>query len=275
MKVIGPLTDPAAHGGDAGRRVPRRVPVAARLRLQRQADRDRLGRRRIAEGVGRADGRASATSATARRAATGERRSRRASARRTPGTAPASTSTCPSPARDPATWPTSRGRSRRPWPTLAYYQDQDSGYSKQQATRPQTLGYGLVDSPAGQAAWIIEKFWAWTDYDGHPENAVSRDELLDNVMLYWLTGTGASSARLYWESFSSVRHRSTRRVPDRRARMFPKEIIAAVAALGRAAVHRHPLLERARPGRPLRRLRRARPLRRRDPRLLPTAQVVP
>ena len=57
-------------------------------------------------------------------------------------------------------------------------------------TRPQTLGYGLVDSPAGQAAWIVEKFWAWTDCDGHPENVLTRDELLDNVMLYWLPGTG-------------------------------------------------------------------------------------
>ena len=66
------------------------------------------------------------------------------------------------------------------------------------------VGYGLVDSPAGQAAWILEKFWAWTDCghpDGHPENAIPRDRLLDNIMLYWLNGAGASSARLYWESF--------------------------------------------------------------------------
>ena len=82
-----------------------------------------------------------------------------------------------------------------------YYQDWDSGYSKQQATRPQTLGYGLVDSPSGQAAWIVEKFYQWMDCSGHPENIVSRDELLDNIMVYWLTGSGASSARLYWESF--------------------------------------------------------------------------
>ncbi|MEZ4333953.1 MAG: alpha/beta fold hydrolase [Myxococcota bacterium] len=87
---------------------------------------------------------------------------------------------------------------------MDHYGKWDSGYSKQQSTRPQTLGYGLVDSPAGQAAWILEKFWSWTDCDGHPENALSRDELLDNVMLYWLPATGASSARLYWESFSSV-----------------------------------------------------------------------
>jgi len=82
------------------------------------------------------------------------------------------------------------------------YQDWDSGYSKQQSTRPQTLGYGLADSPAGQAMWILEKFWRWTDCQGHPENVLSRSELIDNIMLYWLTNSGASSARLYWESFN-------------------------------------------------------------------------
>jgi pimeloyl-ACP methyl ester carboxylesterase len=99
-----------------------------------------------------------------------------------------------------------------------------TGYSKQQSTRPQTLGYGLVDSPVGQLAWVVEKFWAWTDCDGHPENVLSRDELLDNVMLYWVTGSGASSARLYWESFN-------RFVTDGRVDLptgvaaFPKEIL--------------------------------------------------
>jgi len=82
-----------------------------------------------------------------------------------------------------------------------FYQDWDSGYSKQQSTRPQTLGYGLVDSPVGQMAWIIEKFHRWMDCDNHPENVLSKDELLDNVMMYWLNATGASSGRIYWESF--------------------------------------------------------------------------
>lgn len=75
------------------------------------------------------------------------------------------------------------------------------GYSSQQSTRPQTLGYGLADSPAGQCAWIVEKFWAWTDCGGDPQRALSRDQMLDNVMAYWVPGTAASSARLYWESF--------------------------------------------------------------------------
>jgi pimeloyl-ACP methyl ester carboxylesterase len=89
---------------------------------------------------------------------------------------------------------------------MSFYNDWDSGYSKQQSTRPQTLGYGLADSPVGQMAWIVEKFYAWTDCerDGkkHPENILDKDELLDNVMLYWLNNCAASSARLYWESFS-------------------------------------------------------------------------
>ncbi|MCY4344741.1 MAG: epoxide hydrolase [Gammaproteobacteria bacterium] len=108
-----------------------------------------------------------------------------------------------------------------------YYQEWDSGYSKQQSTRPQTLGYGLVDSPAGQAMWILEKFWAWTDCDGHPENALSRDELIDNIMVYWLNGAGASSARLYWESFGkafSGGDGETVAVPTG-CSIFPKEII--------------------------------------------------
>jgi len=111
---------------------------------------------------------------------------------------------------------------------IQHYADWDSGYSKQQSTRPQTLGYGLTDSPAGQAAWILEKFWAWTDCDGHPENILGRDELLDNVMLYWTTATATSSARLYWESFRpGSRKPVTVTVPTGVA-VFPKEIVTPV-----------------------------------------------
>ncbi|MET0899449.1 MAG: epoxide hydrolase family protein [Mycobacterium sp.] len=105
-----------------------------------------------------------------------------------------------------------------------HHQKWGIGYSKQQSTRPQTLGYGLVDSPVGQLAWIMEKFWAWTDCDGHPENVLTRDELLDNVMLYWCTGSGASSARLYWESFSSFGGHDRVELPTGIA-SFPKEIV--------------------------------------------------
>ena len=107
--------------------------------------------------------------------------------------------------------------------SLGDYQESESGYSKQQSTRPQTLGYGLVDSPAGQAAWVLEKFWAWTDCEGHPENVLTRDELLDNVMMYWLPATGASSARLYWESFAQLPEGEIH-IPTG-CSIFPREII--------------------------------------------------
>jgi epoxide hydrolase len=108
-------------------------------------------------------------------------------------------------------------------------QESESGYATEQATRPQTVGYGLVDSPVALCAWIVEKFQAWTDSGGHPENVLGRDELLDNVMLYWLPGTGASSARLYWESFKQVSERFSRSTGDTvdvpaGCSIFPKEI---------------------------------------------------
>jgi epoxide hydrolase len=87
---------------------------------------------------------------------------------------------------------------------LEHAAEWDSGYSQEHATRPQTIGYALVDSPAALAAWIVEKFWFWTDHDGDLQPVIDRDRLLDNLMLYWLPRTGASSARLYWESIRQV-----------------------------------------------------------------------
>ncbi|MEL6892434.1 MAG: epoxide hydrolase family protein [Actinomycetota bacterium] len=116
-----------------------------------------------------------------------------------------------------------------------YYAEWDSGYSKQQSTRPQSVGYGLVDSPSAQAAWIVEKFWAWTDNTDetgseasrHPENVLTRDELLDNVMTYWVNGNGASSARIYWESFGKRPPLEIGDVPTGFA-SFPREVVPPV-----------------------------------------------
>jgi len=105
---------------------------------------------------------------------------------------------------------------------LRYYDEWDSGYSKEQSTRPQTIGYALVDSPIGQCAWILEKFWSWTDTDGDPVAALGADRILDNVMCYWLTRSGASSARLYWESFRTT-YTEQVEVPTG-VSVFPKEI---------------------------------------------------
>lgn len=112
---------------------------------------------------------------------------------------------------------------------MAHYNQWDSGYSKQQSTRPQTLGYGLADSPVGQMAWIVEKFWSWMDCgegaDQHPEKILSKDELLDNVMMYWLTNSAASSGRLYWESFATPNLAPVDMPMG--ASIFPKEIFRA------------------------------------------------
>ena len=124
---------------------------------------------------------------------------------------------------DPQTMNELTDQERSALKALRFYDRWDSGFSKQQSTRPQTVGYGLADSPAGQAAWIAEKFYAWTDCDGHPENSLTRDELLDNISLYWFTETATSSARLYWESFSEVRSDEIELATG--CSMFPKEII--------------------------------------------------
>jgi pimeloyl-ACP methyl ester carboxylesterase len=105
---------------------------------------------------------------------------------------------------DPATFDDLTESERAALDAIDRSAESDSGYSRVHATRPQTIGYALVDSPAGLCAWIVEKFQAWTDCDGHPENALTRDEMLDDVMLYWLPRTGASSARLYRESIAQV-----------------------------------------------------------------------
>jgi microsomal epoxide hydrolase len=108
------------------------------------------------------------------------------------------------------------------------YMASGNGYVAVQSTRPLTLAYGLEDSPTGLLAWIADKFWAWTDHDGDFLGAVSRDDLLTNVSIYWFTGTGGSSARMYYESLrtGSVLVPGFRDVPLGMA-VFPKEILYA------------------------------------------------
>jgi hypothetical protein len=105
---------------------------------------------------------------------------------------------------DPDTFEDLTDRELSALDSLRRSADTESGYSTEHATRPQTIGYGLVDSPAALCAWLVEKFWSWADHGGHLENVINRDELLDNLMVYWLPRTGASAARLYWESIRRV-----------------------------------------------------------------------
>lgn len=97
------------------------------------------------------------------------------------------------------------------------------GYNLMHQTRPQTIGYALADSPVALAAWIYEKFAAWTDNDGDPETALTRDEMLDDITLYWLTNTGASSGRLYRENVKLGMSQGVVDFPVGLS-IFPKEI---------------------------------------------------
>jgi pimeloyl-ACP methyl ester carboxylesterase len=110
---------------------------------------------------------------------------------------------------------------------LEHFLKEETGYQWIQGTRPQTLAFGLTDSPAGLAAWIVEKFRAWTDCSGNPENAISRDEMLANISLYWFTGAIGSSFWPYYARMHGpwpIAQGETVAVPTGYAE-FPKEIL--------------------------------------------------
>jgi microsomal epoxide hydrolase len=110
---------------------------------------------------------------------------------------------------------------------LAYFLKEETGYQWIQGTKPQSLAYGLSDSPAGLAAWIAEKFWKWTDHDGRPETAVSRDDLLTNISLYWFSGAIGSSFWPYYARMHGpwpIPPGATVAVPTGYA-AFPREIL--------------------------------------------------
>jgi len=115
---------------------------------------------------------------------------------------------------------------------LGNFQKDETGYQSIQGTKPQTLGYGLADSPAGLAAWIVEKFRTWSDCGGDVEKRFTKDELLTNVMIYWVTNSITSSTRLYYETMKSGRFGpSTERVEQPTAgAIFPKELYRAPRA---------------------------------------------
>jgi epoxide hydrolase len=203
LKIIGPLTEPTAHGGDASDAFHVVCPSLPGYGFSDKPARPGWGVERIAHawavlmarlGYQRygAQGSDWGTSVSA---GVGQRDAQHVvGIHLTPPLAPP----------DPATLDDLTERERAALASLEYSAEWDAGYSLEHATRPQTIGYGLVDSPAALCAWIIEKFVAWTDNDGPLENVLTRDELLDNLMLYWLPRTGASSARLYWESIRQV-----------------------------------------------------------------------
>jgi pimeloyl-ACP methyl ester carboxylesterase len=228
LKVIGPLTDPAAHGGDPADAFHVVCPSLPGYGFSDKPDRTGWGVQRIAAawaelmarlGYSRygAQGGDWGTSVTT------------SLGQQDPEHLAGIHLNPPIAAPDPDTFGDLTDAERETLTALERAQQWEDGYSMQQATRPQTLGYGLVDSPAGLCGWIVEKFRAWSDCDGHPENVFTREEMLDNITLYWLTGTGASSARLYWESFRQVQSWFTESTSDTvdvptGCSIFPKEL---------------------------------------------------
>ncbi|MGH2637003.1 MAG: epoxide hydrolase family protein [Actinomycetota bacterium] len=228
LKVIGPLTDPTASGGDVGDAFHVVCPSLPGFGFSDKPASSGWGIERIAAAwsalmsrLGYARyGAQGSDWGTGISALVGQRdREHVVGIHLTPPLAPP----------DPATLDDLTGRERAALASLEHAAEWDSGYSREHATRPQTIGYALVDSPVALAAWIVEKFWAWTDCGGHPENVLTRDELLDNLMLYWLPRTGASSARLYWESIRRVDEWISGAAPDSvtvptGCSIFPKEL---------------------------------------------------
>ncbi|MFD7301995.1 epoxide hydrolase family protein [Streptomyces pharetrae] len=123
--------------------------------------------------------------------------------------------------------PEERERTLASWRGWSAWSSEGTGYAVLQATRPQTLAYALTDSPVGQLAWIVEKFKEWTDSGELPEEAVDRDRLLTNVMLYWLTGTAGSAARIYYERAHATGRAAAPAVPSTAptaVALFPAEL---------------------------------------------------
>ncbi len=228
LKVIGPLSDPTAHGGDAADAfhvvcpsLPgygfSDKPARTGWSVQRTAAAwsqlmARLGYQRY--GAQGGDWGTSITTSLAQQ---------------DPGHLAGIHLNPPIAAPDPATFDDLTAAEQSALAALQHAQAQESGYSAEQATKPQTVGYGLVDSPVALCAWIVEKFWSWTDNDGRLDDVLSRDEILDDVTVYWLTGTGASAARMYWESFGEVSEWFSRATADivsvpTGCSIFPSEI---------------------------------------------------
>jgi epoxide hydrolase len=224
-KVIEPLTNPTAHGGDAADAFHIVCPSLPGFGFSGKPVQAGWGVERIADAWDELMTRLGYTRYGAQGGDWGSGVTQALGARHAPRSAGIHINMVTAPP-DPDTMNDLTEQEQAALAAMKYYRDWDSGYSKEQSTRPQTVGYGLVDSPAGLCGWIVEKFWAWTDSHGDPANVLTRDEMLDNVMLYWLPGTGASSGRLYWESFGKPGSRGQVQVPVG-CSVFPKEIFRA------------------------------------------------
>ena len=118
---------------------------------------------------------------------------------------------------------------------VQHYQQDEGAYFQMQGTRPQTLAYGLTDSPVGLAGWIVEKFRAWSDCQGEVERVFTKDELLTNIMIYWVTETINSSTRLYYENAHTPGQKLGRVEVPTGVAAFPHELVTPVRRIAEAS----------------------------------------
>jgi pimeloyl-ACP methyl ester carboxylesterase len=131
------------------------------------------------------------------------------------------------------------GPEQRAYSALSTFFGRNAAYGAMMVTRPQTIGYALTDSPSALAAFTYEKIAEWSDSDGHPESVIGRDEILDDITLYWLTNTGAASSRFYWENnnnnFSAAAQKTNQIKVPVAITVFPHEIYRAPESWSRQA----------------------------------------
>jgi epoxide hydrolase len=200
LRVIGPLTDPVAHGGKAGQAFHLVLPSLPGYGFSGKPPRAGWGVDRIAAAWPELMRRLGYTRWVAQGGDWGAFVTNKIGEQAPEGCIGIHVN-MPIARRTRAARDNPTDEDRRAIERMGMFMGQDSAYSQQQSTRPQTIGYGLVDSPVGLAGWIYEKLHNWTDNAGDACALLGRDAVLDNIMHYWLPGTGASAARLYWESF--------------------------------------------------------------------------
>jgi len=244
VKVIGPLTDPTAHGGSADDAFHLVVPSLPGFGFSGKPTATGWGSDHIARAWGELMARLGYKRFVSQGGDCGSVISHRMAMQRVPGligihvnmpaTVPAELQPLlaqglPAPAGLPAA-------EKAAYDQLNDFYQNNTGYSAMMVTRPQTVGYALADSPVGQAAWMYDKIAQWTYSGGDPEKSLTRDEILDDISLYWLTDSATSAAQIYWEDHSNNFNAVDIALPAA-VTIFPGEIYRAPRSWVERAYH--------------------------------------
>ncbi|MGK9168968.1 epoxide hydrolase 1 [Inquilinus limosus] len=245
VKAIGPLTDPTAHGGSAEDAFHLVVPSLPGFGFSGKPTGTGWGSDHIARAWGELMARLGYKHFVSQGGDCGSVISHRMAMQNVtgligihvnmPATVPAELQPLlaqglPAPAGLPA-------REKAAYDQLNDFYQNNTGYSAMMVTRPQTVGYALADSPVGQAAWMYDKIAQWTYSGGDPEKSLTRDEILDDISLYWLTNSATSAAQIYWEDHSNNFNAVDISLPAA-VTIFPGEIYRAPRSWVERAYHK-------------------------------------